>query len=188
MYKRSNYTNGSRTAKQPNKVRPDETRPKAHAAESMQPRSEFPEEALVTTLTICVMYLWHFLSAATPQRRKRGSKEISVTASQAADMIICKPPGCLQRLTLSKSATEPLMSCQTLFRFVQSRSTSLSSNQRENTTHAGGRTCNGIGMTAGGGEECVFCDGLRDEAGKFLAFGKKSPLRDKALVEFPDNS
>lgn len=71
LYESSNYTNRSGTAKQPNKVRPDETRLKAHAAESMQPCSEFPEEALVTKLTICVMYLWHFLSAATPQRRKK---------------------------------------------------------------------------------------------------------------------
>lgn len=43
----------------------------AHAAESMQPHGMFPEATLVRTLTICIMYLWHFLFAATQQRREK---------------------------------------------------------------------------------------------------------------------
>lgn len=56
-----------------NNINPDKTRLKAHAADSMQPHSKFPEDTLVTTLIVCVMYLWHFLSAATQQR---GEEEV----------------------------------------------------------------------------------------------------------------
>ena len=141
------------------------------------PAASFRRRLQVTALTICVMYLWRFLSAATPQRRKRGSKEVSVTASRAADTIIYKPPGRLQRPLIRRSLSDSFQIRDEPGRkFVFDQC--LKKNKKK-PTHAGGSACNDVRMTAGGGEECVFRDGLTDEAGKFVWFGggKKKPLQ-----------
>ena len=141
------------------------------------PAASFRRRLQVTALTISVMYLWRFLSAATPQRRKRGSKEVSFTASRAADTIICKPPGRLQRPLILRSLSDSFQIRDEPGRkFVFDQ---CLKKKKKKPTHAGGSACNDVRMTAGGGEECVFRDGLTDEAGKFVWFGggKKKPLQ-----------
>lgn len=144
------FPKGSRTKKVIKWRKPGQDKTeKLMLHKSMQPHGRFPEQ----TLTICIVYLWHFLSAATQQRgEKRKSKNNLKESSRPLiwssvnHVDLCR----VLQTQLPNHWSHSLMS------HVQSWSRSTNTHQSmRKCTDRRQSMCNVHNTTEGGDEECV---------------------------------